>query len=257
MENKAIDNRLRPQWLPQISAPFEEVVKSLDDQGIAWKQLDKTVDQLKPLQSLVDSESIGKMVRSMNNGDVLPPIFIAGDDEILDGHHRFAAYKHPSFRKNGIPCIKIMADYRDAARILNKIQDLFDYNKRGEKGGLETLDSLKGGKTEIVCYRQNPLKNGSASGNFFSLQKDEDCKFAFKIEFDNCLMLDDEEIQSTTWPCLYLAKKWFPESDLESKAREYGLDFKIFINRLVAKTAKSKGHDGICYGTKLLQALPQ
>src|SRR5690606_26939046 len=106
----------------------------------------------------------------LNNGIKMNPIFISGDDEVLDGHHRLAAYiSHPSYTDKEIACIKIMSDYKDAARILNKIQDLYDYQNKPTKKSFKEINQIQDGPKEFIAYRSEPIKEKSKSGNFFYL----------------------------------------------------------------------------------------
>jgi len=119
-------NSVSPQWLPQVSAPFVHVLKGLDDNGVGYENVSMPLSKLKPLQGIVDFDKVDSIVTDVKGGiDTLKTIWVSQDNEILDGHHRYVAALKLN-PEGSISCMRILANHKDAARILNKICDLYD-----------------------------------------------------------------------------------------------------------------------------------
>jgi hypothetical protein len=114
-----------PTWLPQMLAPIPYVKNQLNKYGVDYKLVQINPTHLKPMQPMVDSEKITYFNNKINNSEQLDPIFISKDNKILDGHHRMI-----SCFKNNVPilCIKLYLDFPDAARMLNKVQDRYNWD---------------------------------------------------------------------------------------------------------------------------------
>jgi hypothetical protein len=129
--HQPIDHRVSPPWMPQVKAPKDYVLDYLNKMQIGYKEAQINPKNLKPLQGGVDAQKVEFFTGAIDRDETFDPIYISGDDEILDGHHRAKAYSdHPAVEK--CDCIKLYMDYRDAARILNRIQDKFDFENEGE-----------------------------------------------------------------------------------------------------------------------------
>jgi len=266
-----IDMRYKPNHLPQINAPFLYVVDQLDNEKVKYKILKPTPNELKPTQGLVDLCKVSSIFRS---GKINQPIWLSRDNEILDGHHRYAA----SINKNEpLKAIQIDLPLHDAARILNKIVDIFHYKRQraldevisqnviNDDKNSDLLNQLLRGipkkdkkinKEVFIGYREDEPKPNSKVGNFFSLNPNKEMK-KFEIEFDNLLDTNKMDITFTNdaVPTVGLAKIWFPDVDLNEIANDIDSKIENLCNRLVAEKAKKMGYDGIKYGSIMLQVL--
>jgi hypothetical protein len=129
--DKPDEKRLKPSWMAQVTAPPEYVVEYLERTGVGHKKVAMDPKMCKPLQDKVDLKKAQGIQEAMDQNKPLGPIFISGDDEILDGHHRaYAAIKHPEVEQ--VACIKIYMEYKDAMRLLNKVQDKFEFEQEQE-----------------------------------------------------------------------------------------------------------------------------
>lgn len=275
-----IDHTYKPYHLPQISAPFKYMVKNMKDNGVAYKLLTVHPKELFPSQGIVSLDKISKI-----NHNNIKPIWVSIENKILDGHHRYG-----SALANNVPIkiIKILLNHKDAIRILNKIQDLFEFENQMKLeevvaqdqinamnqqdsgvsaseflGTLEIEDKmlknlLKSGKGKKMCgYRKVKLNEKSNVGNFFSLKNFDEQYNEYEMEFDNLLDTDDMGItyHKGKNPVFILAKTWFPNIDFENISKKYGVNPYSLCSRAVAEKAKSMNYDGIKYGDIMIQGL--
>jgi hypothetical protein len=131
---KYVDNRLKPKWLPQMEAPKDYILNELSREGVVYREENVDPSSLTPLQGHVDKNKAQMFMDMIDKDEEIPYPFISADNGILDGHHRaFAFTKHPHVK--GCTAIKIYLPNEDAARVLNKIQDRFEFEKEMETGG--------------------------------------------------------------------------------------------------------------------------
>lgn len=277
-----IDLRYKPMWLPQVNSPFNYTLDMLDKEGVKYKYMQSDPEELHPSQGIVAQDKVSQI--DMDN---LSPIWISQDDKVLDGHHRYVAALS---RNVPIKCVKVMLSQKDAIRILNKIQDIFEYenqekvvevvaqdqlNAMNEPDSgvstseflatLETDGELEDGQEilhdnkktkKISAYRKSDINEKSVVGNFFSL-KESDGYSKYDIEFDS--LLDTNELGLTynagSSPVAALCNKWFPKIDFDKIANVYGVKPESIMNRAVAEKARKLGHDGIKYGDIMIQGL--
>lgn len=279
-----IDMRYKPMHLPQINAPYKHVLKSLKEEGIKYLIQDVNPKTLKPSQGVVSLDKISEM--DVNN---LKPYWVSEDDCVLDGHHRHGRALTNDLPKSKI--IRIMLPAKDAIRVLNKIQDVYDYEEMKEGLSQDTLNDMedsdvdvdvpfldliekeleptqqilhsdlervdtKTNKKKLSAYRKNELKEGSKSGNFFSV-KPIDGFIKYDIEFDNLLDTNDFGLtfSNEEAPTKKLAAIWFPNLNFEQIAQKLGADELKTINRAVSEKARNMGYDGIKYGDIIIQGL--
>jgi len=229
------DNRFKPYWLPQISAPFTDVVDGLGNEGFTTKHVFANPNQLKPIQKVVDSDKI-KYFNKLNQQRVsIDPIYISSDNEILDGHHRY--YSAISAGSEFIHCIKIYGTFQDIARALNKIQDIYSYIN--DKKSFTKIDEKP--KNQILkLYRSQDIKDNSKTGNFFFLENvDGKNPIQFDIEFDNLYTITDENVLNSKNPVIEFAKILIPSVDIVSNEHAANV-----INTILPKL----GYDGVNYG---------
>jgi len=281
----SIDLRYKPMWLPQVNAPFNYTLNMLDKEGVDYKYLQIDPDELIPSQGIVAQDKVSQI--DMDN---VQPIWISKEMKVLDGHHRYVAALS---RAVPIKALQIMLSQKDAIRLLNKIQDIFEYENQesvmevvaqdqingmndidseGTDGGdfLTTLegeledddkeilhDETSGKKPKkITGYRRDEISEISKVGNFFSL-KPVDGYNKYEMEFDNILNTNDLDLtfKSDINPVSVLANSWFPNIDFNKISKNHNVSTDSIINRAVAEKAKQMGYDGIKYGDIMVQGL--
>lgn len=267
-----IDMRYKPRFLPQVSAPYDVIFQKLDDEGVKYSTLKFDPEELKPMQGIVISDEVDGVTVDDNK-----PIWVASDNSILDGHHRWV-----KALGDQIPIIGIKLDVnsRDGSRILNKIQDIYEYEQSQEMEEVEVQDTInyygddenqflkeleisnkelnegEPNNTTVIGYRKDPIRENSVVGNFFLL-KPQDGFDKYEIEFDNLL---DTTALGVTYkdgqePVDILAKSWFPNINFEKISSEQGIPAINLKNKAVAEKAIDMGYDGIKYGDTLIQGL--
>lgn len=267
-----IDMRYKPRHLPQMSMPFEVALEELDNLGIDYEVIEIDPNELQPMQGVVFSDE----VKSFDpNG--MSPIWISIDNEVIDGHHRLLA---ALMNKTPIVCVKIELNGRDAARELNKIQDIYEYEQQRQLeevvnqdvlntfynsddnitddeflSSLEETEVIEPNKCKIFAFRQKPIMEKSAIGNFFMLDP-IDGYDKYEIEFDNLLDTNDLNVDvSSQHPVDALANSWFPNVDFENMSEPYKYSPQELKNKAIVDRAKKMGYDGIKYGDSILQGL--
>lgn len=274
-----IDMRYKPFHLPQMSAPFNIVLQKLSDNGVDYEMVDVNPNDLNVSQGITFSDDVEEVQLDDRN-----PIWISDDNTVIDGHHRMVKALIDSLKLKGI---KIKLNHRDACRILNKIQDIFEYEQsRGmeeivgqdvinsdnninssvsdneflasldeDNNDLQSETPSKNERT-IIAYRKEPIKEDSIIGNFFLLTP-MDGYNKYEIQFDNLLNTDDLGInyKNSQIPVDVLAKNWFPHINFEKLSERYNTPSINLKNKAVAKKAMKMGYDGIKYGDTLLQGL--
>lgn len=252
--------KYKPKFLPQISAPYTEVVNSLLSDGINHEISTLNPNDLKVIQGITLSHNVNNA-----NLDDENPIWISKDFEVLDGLHRMVK----AINQNRlVRCVKIDLPAKDACRVLNKIQDLYDHTKKTTEDNENNMDFLdrisqvndvsedntEKETVKVIAYRKEPIKPNSVVGNFFSLTPSSTAK-KYEIEFDNPLNTDSLGISFVDGqiPVDILSKIWFPHINFEKVATDNNTEPIKVQNRAVAEKAKKMGYDGIIYGDKLVQ----
>lgn len=252
--------RYKPQFLPQVSAPYTEVVNNLASDGVGHEVMSIDPNELKPIQGITLSHNVEKV-----NLDDEKPIWISKDMEVLDGLHRMTK---AIFQNRPIRCVKIDLNSKDACRVLNKIQDLYDHKKEVEtdkENNMEFLEKIdkpnidpeiKEEPVKIIAYRKEKINPKSVIGNFFSLKPLNGAN-KYEIEFDNLLDVKSLGLNFMDGqnPVDMLAKTWFPHVNFEKLAEENATDSMKLKNRAVADKARKMGFDGIQYSDRLIQGL--
>lgn len=264
-----INNIYKPKNHPQVSAPFKFVTGELNNTHHPYEVAGVNVSDLKPTQPFIDNDIVDQFANKLNNGETLKPIWTDRDNNILDGHHRFAA--HLIVKPDAaIPVIKLLCDKKTGMDLLNSIEEEFQKHKQ-KCDQSEILRSLSEQddsmyvrdkevptkKETITAYRKKPITR-TIPGNFFVLKPIAGYK-PYEIEFDNLLETDtiDKKIGTNGNPPQALAAVWFPNLDFKARAVDFGMTEENFINAIVAEKARTKGIDGILYGDKLLQSIDE
>lgn len=267
-----IDMRYKPRHLPQVSIPFDIVVDKLNEAGIDNEMVELDPNELKPMQGIVFSDEVNGF-----DPDEMNPIWISNDNEVIDGHHRFLS---ALMAKKPITCIKLGLNGRDSARELNKIQDIHDYEEQRQMeevvnqevinafndpdseestneflASLEEMEIPEMNSCKIVAYREKPIMENSAIGNFFILNP-IDGYDKYEIDFENLLDTNNLGLQfGEQHPIDTLAKTWFPNVDFEKASAPYTHSPQEFKNKAIADRAQKMGFDGIKYGDLMVQGL--
>ena len=266
-----IDMRYKPRHLPQVSAPYTHVVGKLNDDNIENELIDINPKELNPMQGVVFSDEVGKF-----NPDEMNPIYISKDNDVIDGHHRFMG---ALMAQKPIKCVKIGINGKDAARILNKIQDIFEYEEQQKMeevigqdylndkndnsydfdfiGSIEETEKTNGEKSTVVAYRKEPIMRNSVIGNFFVLAPSNGYD-KYEIEFDSLLNTNDLGVncQANELPIDTLIKAWFPNINFEKLSLDQNNTPIINLkNKAIAERAQKMGYDGIKYGDIMIQGL--
>ena len=267
-----IDMRHKPYFLPQISMPADMVVGKLDEDEIDYEYIQVDPSELNPSQGFTFSDGVGKAeLNDMN------PIWLDQENNVLDGHHRWV-----KAMLDGVPlkAVRIKMNAKDACRLLNKIQDVYDYTEQqkmeedqinAENGGVgynKFLTDLEednaGVQTEtpslndqvVIAYRRDPIKENSVVGNFFTLNPIEGFS-KYQIEFENLLDTNALGVQykDSQVPADILAKIWFPHVNFEKLSEQYNVPSLNLKNKAIAEKARHMGYDGIKYGDSLILGL--
>lgn len=123
-----IEKRMKPSWMAQVTAPHQYILDNLDKMGVGYKMENMDPTQCKPMQEKIDKKRVNFFKKKIDKNQPLEPVYLAGDDEILDGHHRaFSFTEHPDVET--MTCIKIYAEYKDAMRLLNQVQDRYNFEQ--------------------------------------------------------------------------------------------------------------------------------
>lgn len=259
------DIRYKPKSLPQISAPYSHVLKTLESQNINYRPVSVDPNRLIPSQGIVFLDKIGNFTDTDNY-----PIWISKDLHILDGHHRYAK---SLYNNSKIKCILVDLVAQDAARELNKIQDIYNYQSQidleNETKPIRFKDvlsdfSLDSGNTltkgmkidKIIGFRNKEVNENSQIGNFFLLKEPNDTYHKYELSFQNVFNTNDLKItfSKDQYPIKILANIWFPNLDFEKLSKKTNIPVNKLIGRAVAEHGKDLGFDGIIYGDIMIQA---
>jgi len=260
----------KPYYLPQVSAPYTIVLNKLDNEGIDYNLVELNPsedDNINLSQNYVFSHEIENI-----DANDMNPIWLSNDNEkidICDGHHRYAL----GLQNNSpIKAVKINLNFNDACRVLNKIQDIYEYEQSQNIEEVETqdtinqygddenqfLNSLEEDNNEvqkevsstnpqtIIGYRKEPIKNNSVIGNFFSLNPIEGFD-KYQIDLENLFDTQATGIayKDSQNPIDILSKIWFPHVNFEKLAEKYDIDSDNLKHKAIAHKAKEMGYDGI------------
>lgn len=160
--NTPVEKRMKPSWMAQVTAPHQYILDHLDEMGVGYKMDNIAPESCKPMQEKIDTQKVKFFKDKIDNNQPLEPIYVAGDDEILDGHHRaFSFTEHPEVET--MTAIKIYAEYKDAMRLLNQLQDRYSFEQEVNDGQMQPMGMLPASQAE----------NGVA-GEVVMAEEDED-----------------------------------------------------------------------------------
>lgn len=273
-----IDMRYKPYFLPQVHMPYDIVLQKLRDEDVDYELLQINPNELKAMQGITFSDDVGKVDTSKEK-----PIWVGDDMSILDGHHRWVRALLDDVE---IVVVKIKRNPKDACRLLNKIQDIYEYEQatqveevvsqdqinfdNDQKGGVsdaeflavleennaEIRDEKDGNPQKLVAYRKDPINDNSVVGNFFLLTPQNGYD-KYQIEFDNLLDTNALGIsyKDGQQPVDILSKIWFPNINFEVLAESQETSSINIKNKAIAEKAMKMNYDGIKYGDTLVQGL--
>lgn len=272
-------SKMSPYYLPQIKMSVDEVIKKLDNEDIDYEYLQIDPNELHTSQPFTLSDDVGNAVF-----DDMKPIWIDIDMNVLDGHHQMVK---AILDKQPLKAMKIKRNFKDACRLLNKIQDIYDYEQQQQmeevvaQDAINANNEINGGSSysqflnnleednagvqhetpsknqqTIVAYRREPVRENSVIGNFFTLNPQEGFS-KYEIDFDNLLDTNDLGIhyKDSQIPAEILAKAWFPHVNFEKLSEQYNIPSLNLKNKAIAEKAQVLGYDGIKYGDTLIQGL--
>jgi hypothetical protein len=278
-----IDMRYKPPHLPQLSAPYNIILEKLRENDVDYQLIEVNPEELEASQGVVFSDEVSGVEVNDSN-----PIWVDDNLKVIDGHHRFIKALSTD---TPLIAVKINMNHKDACRLLNKIQDIYEYE---ELHGLEEVRTVQNSiNTEndidsdgssrmnddflsiledvnsqiqmaeptlnpktMQAYRKDPINDKSVVGNFF-LQKPVDGFDKYEIEFDN--LLDTDELglsfKSDQEPVDIVAKFWFPNINFEKLAEVYKTTSNNIKNKAIAERARKLSYDGIKFGESYIQGL--
>lgn len=260
-----INLRYKPYFLPQISAPYTIIADKLNQENIGYEESIINPNELNPMQGIVFSDEIDNSFE-----EETPPIWISNDNEIIDGHHRFV--KHLMYDKP-IKCIKIHMNGKDGARILNKIQDIYEYEQQLELEETVNADAINmrndidteiddgfddnlivptdPNNVKVFAFRNGDINENSVIGNFFMTNPNQDSN-KYEIDFDNLLEID-QNILGNGNPVEILFSVWFPNVNIDKLCEKYDIEPLNLKNLMIKNKAEKLGYDGIKYGENMIQ----
>jgi len=108
--------------MPQIKGnDIPEALGIFDKYGVPYNRLVAKTDDLKPIQNDYIKNKVDNIAKQIDSGTKMNPIFISTDNYIVDGHHRWLAYKKLSMPF--IYCIKIEYPKMSALKLFDKVSD--------------------------------------------------------------------------------------------------------------------------------------
>jgi len=250
-------SRISPNYLPQLIAPIDKILEEVSNSDVEYEYIQMNPNDLKASQPFTLSDDVYTSVL-----DDMHPIWIDNDLNIIDGHHKWIK----SLTSNNlILVVKLNVEFKDACRLLNKMQDTINYYGDDENQFLNALEEDNNNieyetpntnQQTIVGYRKDPIKENSSVGNFFTLNPVNGYS-KYQIDFDNLL---DTNALGVTYkdsqePVDILAKIWFPHVNFEKISKQYDIPVNNLKNKAIAEKAMTLGYDGVKYGDKLIQGL--
>lgn len=258
-----------PFHLPQIDMPTDLVLKKLDEEDVDYEYIRVNPKELNPSQAFTLSDEVEKAVPSDKN-----PIWLDKDMNILDGHKRMVFALTDNLP---LTAVKIDKDSKDACRLLNKIQDIYEYEQQQQLEEVEAQDAINaenertGGATystflksleennigvqaekptkndkSIIAYRREPIKENSANGNFFTTEPIEGFD-RYQIDFEN--LLDTQQLgvtyKDSQNPVDILSKMWFPNINFEKLGEIHHTEPIKLKYKAIVEKARILGYDGI------------
>ena len=272
---------MSPNHLPQVRAPYQIVLEKLSENDVDYEITKTDGNEFDASQALTLSDDVNNAIL-----DDTHPIWVSNNNKVLDGHHKWVKALSTN---TPLIAVKINMNDRDACRLLNKIQDIYEYEQlhgleevRGLQNTINTENSIDSDGSSrmdflsimedansqiqiseptlnpktVQAYRKDPIKDNSRVGNFFLL-KPVDGFDKYEIEFDNLLDVDELGVSFKTdqEPVDIVAKFWFPNINFEKLGEAYKTTSNNIKNKAIAEKARRMNYDGIKFGESYIQGL--
>lgn len=284
MSNFIKESTEKPMWLPQMNSDLQYVKNELEKQGVKHGIVRVAPRELIPLQTNVKKSKVDYFKEMVDSNTQFEPIYVSDDNHILDGHHRaYALMNEP--RVVGVDCLKLYMDQKDAARVLNKIQDKYDFetnfnpdtddllsfdnvaqkspqltsfdiDKQGaiaEDDDLMDFAAVKNNPKSVTLYKSQPINTKSKTGDFLIDTQKKNYNHKYDINFENLYEIKDEDLTHYASPIEYILEKWFSGVNMKEESVKHALTQEIYTYRQINEKAKKLGFDGIKYGKKFVQ----
>ena len=107
--------------MPQVRGKdTSDILKIFDECNIQYREGLVECGKLSPTQEDYKPEKVDSMAKSMRDGEwEASPIFISQDGHVLDGHHRWLAYKKVYGDDFKIPAISVDLPHKDALHVFS------------------------------------------------------------------------------------------------------------------------------------------
>ena len=123
--NSIIIDEIKRKDMPQVSGDnIPEMLAIFSENDIPFKKIKIQCDILKPIQDDINVEKVKAISKSIIKDDKMKPIIVSSDNFIIDGHHRWLAFKH--LNKEYINSIKIGFTKLPALQLFNKVSNNLD-----------------------------------------------------------------------------------------------------------------------------------
>lgn len=110
--------------MPQIKGKnFEEMLRLFKTYEVPYRLLNMRVNDLKATQEDIIPTKVDVIMKDIQKGKELHPLLTSSDDFIIDGHHRWAAYKQIN-PENIIKVCRIGFPKMIALKLINKTEDI-------------------------------------------------------------------------------------------------------------------------------------
>lgn len=120
MNLKQSISELERKFMPQIKGhELKDAISLLKANGIKSELIELDPNELRNSQSKVDKAKVLNIAKEIRQGKQMTPIIISEDNFIVDGHHRWVAYK---LLKKPIKCIKIGLPQKEAIIEFKRIE---------------------------------------------------------------------------------------------------------------------------------------
>lgn len=118
---------LERKFMPQIAHDeTSNALKLLNDEGIECEKVTLDPSLIRHSQSKVNREKVKAIIKDIRSGKLLPAIFISSDNYIIDGHHRWIAFK---ILNEPIKCIRIGLPQKEAIIKFKQIESSIQKEK--------------------------------------------------------------------------------------------------------------------------------
>lgn len=152
--------------LPQIPGEkLKEFITWLAKKGVKASQAKIPVKQLKPSQGELESNKIDSMAAKPDELRTGDPIITSKDDFVLDGHHRWGAFRK-TLPDESIPALKVDLPIKDLIKLANGWDGA---ENRTVKESFRAMLAQRLGEDFVDDYRINKRFSASTEGEHHAL----------------------------------------------------------------------------------------